>query len=172
MVVLLLISVMAALIIPEMKGTYEDALLRSSARQLVDVFTLAYSRAVSVNQLQRVLLDSRTGRYTIQQGGSPREAQGGLAPGRDTPGVDGTIDPRIAIEIRPPTANVADSTEEAPSQEADELQEKEMSEGIAFYPDGTADGRDILLRDRAGFHLVLQINPVTARVHLKELDHL
>src|SRR3954453_9518465 len=73
MVVLLLISVMAALIIPEMKGTYEDALLRSSARQLVDVFTLAYSRAVTVNQLHRVVLDAKTGHYIIERSANVRE---------------------------------------------------------------------------------------------------
>ena len=33
-----------------------------------------------------------------------------------------------------------------------------------------ADGGDITLRDRAGFRLLLQINPVTARVHVVELE--
>src|SRR6266446_1993484 len=54
MVVLVLLAIMAAVIIPEMKGSFEDALLRSNARKLADVFNLAYSRAVSLNQLHRV----------------------------------------------------------------------------------------------------------------------
>ena len=33
-----------------------------------------------------------------------------------------------------------------------------------FYPDGTADAREIQLEDRDGFRLVLRINPTTARV--------
>ena len=41
---------------------------------------------------------------------------------------------------------------------------------ISFYPDGTADAGDILLRDREGFRLLLQINPVTARVHVVEME--
>ena len=47
MVVVLLISVLTALIIPEMKGTFEDALLRTTSRQLLDAFALASSRAVT-----------------------------------------------------------------------------------------------------------------------------
>ena len=53
MLVLTLIAIMAAMIVPEMKGSMEDALLRSSARKVVDVFNLTYSRAVSFNQLHK-----------------------------------------------------------------------------------------------------------------------
>src|SRR6185503_4211867 len=42
MVVIVLIGIMAAMIVPEMKGTYEEALLRATSRRLVDVFHLAY----------------------------------------------------------------------------------------------------------------------------------
>jgi hypothetical protein len=41
--------------------------------------------------------------------------------------------------------------------------------GILFNPDGTADAREIRLRDRDGFRLGLRINPVTARIHIVEL---
>jgi hypothetical protein len=41
---------------------------------------------------------------------------------------------------------------------------------ISFYPDGTADGGDITLRDREGFRLLLHINPVTARIHIVEME--
>ena len=41
---------------------------------------------------------------------------------------------------------------------------------VAFYPDGTADAAAFLLRDRDGFRLLLQINPITARVHVVEME--
>ena len=41
---------------------------------------------------------------------------------------------------------------------------------IAFYPDGTADSGAVLLRDRDGFRLLLQINPVTARIQVVEME--
>ena len=47
MVVLVLIGIMTAMILPEMKGTYEEALLSSTGRQLANVLGIAYSRAVT-----------------------------------------------------------------------------------------------------------------------------
>ena len=67
MVVIVLIGIMTAMIIPEMKGTYEDALLRSTSRELVSVFGVAGSRAVGVNQVLQVRLDRKTGRYAIER---------------------------------------------------------------------------------------------------------
>ena len=40
---------------------------------------------------------------------------------------------------------------------------------ISFYSDGTADDREVVLRDQEGFGLALQINPITARVKIVEL---
>src|ERR1022692_1708853 len=67
MVVIVIIGIMTALMIPEMKGTFQDALLRSTSRELINVFDLAYSRAVSLNQLRRVRLDEKTGRYLVEK---------------------------------------------------------------------------------------------------------
>src|SRR5204863_8720326 len=48
LVVIALFGILSAMIIPEMRGSYEEALLRSTSRQLVNVCNLAYSRAVSM----------------------------------------------------------------------------------------------------------------------------
>ena len=50
---------MTAVLIPEMRGSYEDALLRSTGRELINVCHLTYSRAVSLNQVHRLQLDER-----------------------------------------------------------------------------------------------------------------
>ena len=170
MVVLLIIAVMSLMIIPEMKGTYEDALLRSNARELINAFNLAYSRAVSANQLHRFRLDTSTGRYFVEKRASGPEAVNGFAPLRNIPGVEGTIDRRISVDIRKSTpASTDESGQEVPPPENDSSG-PDLEEGIAFYPDGTADARELLLRDRAGFRLALQINPVTARVRIVKLE--
>jgi len=41
---------------------------------------------------------------------------------------------------------------------------------VNFYPDGTADSVEVVLRDEAGFGLRLRIDPITARVEILELD--
>jgi type II secretion system protein H len=170
MVVIALIGIMTAMIIPEMKGTYEDALLRSTSRELVSVFGVACSRAVGVNQVLQVRLDRKTGHYAIarrvRDGGSGSR----FVPARDVPGGEGKLDTRISIEIRRPGEDQADGTgaEALPAAESN-LQAQEPDDAITFYPDGTADAREIVLRDRDGFRLALRVNPVTARVHIVEL---
>ncbi len=66
MIVVMIIGIMTAVIIPEMKGSFEDALLRSTSRKLVDLFSLANSRAVGMNRAQQVRLDSKNGRYFVE----------------------------------------------------------------------------------------------------------
>jgi type II secretion system protein H len=165
MVVIVLISIMTALIIPEMKGTYEDALLRSTGRELAEAFALASSRAVSQNQSHRVQLDAHSGRYLVER----KTRLGGqeiFVPLKDVSGSEGKLDPRIAVEIRHPGEMTEVVAGEPPP--SGDNQPSVQPDSIAFNPDGTADAIEILLRDRAGFQLVLQLNPVTARVHIVE----
>ena len=164
MTVIVIIGIMTAMIIPEMRGTFEDALLRSTSRDLVSVFELASSRAISLNQLHRVRLDATTGRYLVE-----REASAGATeefmPLKDVSGCAGELDQRISVEIHRPG-------EEIPASEfALTEQARNPSDTISFYPDGTADAAIILLQDRAGFRLGLKLNPITARVHVFELAH-
>jgi len=169
MMVLLLMATMTALIVPEMQGTYEEALLRSTCGELANAFSLASSQAVSLDQLHRVRLDRQTGRYFVERR-VPATRGKDYLPVRDLPGSEGKIDPRITIEFRRPSeaAPVAPDREASPLAEPD-LPAGELDETIAFYPDGTADAREILLRDRNGFRLAFRINPITARVQMVEL---
>jgi type II secretion system protein H len=163
MTVLVLIGIMTAMIIPEMKGTFEDALLRSTSRDLVSVFELASSRAISLNQLHRVRLNTETGRYVVERrvrAGTQEE----FVPLKDLSGCEGELDKRLAIEIRRPGEEAADASGgQTPAVQ-------NSTDTISFYPDGTADAAVIMLKDRAGFQLALKINPITARVHVFEMD--
>ncbi len=170
MVVVALIAIMTALIVPEMKGTFEDELLRSTGRELINVFNLACSRAVSFNQSHRVRLNWKTGRYFVER---PilEDGREVFVPLRDVPGSDGKLDTRIAILTR---QSAESGLAESPSSEAPEAPATvegatATDEVITFYPDGTADEDAIVLRDRDGFRLALRINPITARVRVIEL---
>src|ERR1019366_8354743 len=95
MVVMVLIGIMTAMILPEMKGTYDDALLRSTSRELVSMCGLASSHAVSVNQAHRLRLDRKTGHYSIERRGSDRGSAGRFVAAGDVPGGEGELDNRI-----------------------------------------------------------------------------
>ena len=166
MVVIVLIGIFTAAILPEMRGTYQDALLRSSSRQLIDVFGLASSRAVSLNQVYRVRLEETTGRYQLERQVASRGMGDEFVPVEDEAGSRGQLDKRISLMVHPVGE---DATEPADSPPATEPGAAGPPGAIAFYPDGTTDGGEIQLQDRDGFRFVLRLNPVTARVHVVEL---
>lgn len=171
MVVLVLIGILTATIVPAMKGSYEDALLRSTARELASACTLTYSRAVTTSQLHRLRLDIKAGRYTIERASRGGEQGTAFVPVREFPGAQGKLDTRISIEIREPVENPSAAPEErAEPIPGDEMRMENPSEVISFYPDGTADAREIVLRDREGYRLGMRLNPTTARVRLVELE--
>lgn len=165
MIVIVLIGILSAMIIPELKGGYQDALLRSTSRNLVNVFNIASSRAVSLNQLHRVRLDAKTGRYVIEK--RIRETVQGdeFAPLKDVSEAEGTLDTRISIKVR----NLEDSQAETPAS-MDSGEKPQAIDSISFYSDGTADAAELLLRDRQGFRLALRISSTTSRVKILELD--
>ena len=169
-VVIVLIGIMAAMIVPEMKGTYEEALLRATSRRLVDVFHLAYSRAVSLNQLHRVRFDKITGRYFIERAAQAVVNGNRFVPARDIPEGEGTLDHRISVEFRKQDEATPSLSDQGMSAASEEPEVRKKDVGFAFYSDGTADAGEVLLRDRDGFRLALRINPVTARVQIVELE--
>jgi hypothetical protein len=154
-----------------MTGTFQDALLRSTSRELINVFDLAYSRAVSLNELHRVRLDQKSGHYSVEKNVNENGREN-FVPADDVSGGKGDLDSRITIEFRPPGEIVpepATQTGAALPDDGSPMNDSPASEvAIVFYPDGTADAGDIVLRDKQGFRLSLRINPITARVHIIE----
>ena len=66
MVVLVVLGVLSAMILPEMRGSYSDAVLRGGSRDLADLCALASSRAISFQRDHRVRLDPATGRFQLE----------------------------------------------------------------------------------------------------------
>ena len=168
MVVVLLIAVLTALIVPEMKGTFEDALLRSTSRKLLDAFALASSRAITLNQDCRVKLDLAEGRFVVERRVmvAGRES---FVPLKDVDGSEGKLDKRIAIQFTSPEELTAgDDSQAAPASDAVTPANTDSENSVAFYSDGTADLAEIQLRDRSGYLLKLRLNPVTARAWIIE----
>jgi type II secretion system protein H len=161
MVVVVLIGILTAMIIPEMKGTFEDTLLRSSGREMVNIIELASSRAISLNQTLRVKFDTTEGRYEVehqQRNGTAED----FVPLEGVTGTQGKLDKRISVQIFDVPTESADATTpaEAPVPNPDSA--------LTFNSDGTANGSVILLKDRTGFQLQLRVSAVTSRVTIME----
>lgn len=172
MVVIVLIGILTAAILPEMRGTYQDALLRSSSRDLINVFALASSRAVSLNQLHRVVLEEKTGRYQLERRVRSLPTGDEFAKVEDDPASQGELDARVSMEVHRPAEELPSAaTEESAPLPVEAGSATDQPDAIGFYPDGTTDGGEIQLQDRDGFRFLLKLNPVTSRVHVVEVGH-
>ena len=169
MVVLAVIGIVSALILPEMKGTYHDALLRSTSRKLIGAFELAASRAVSLNQICRFRLDRRAGRFQLEEAGGPGLRGNGFVPVRDLAGSDGELDERITLVFHPAAEESTPRTGEEDRLVRSQAATAPGLTAITFFADGTCEGGSLELRDSEGFGLLLKLNPVTARVQVIEL---
>jgi prepilin-type N-terminal cleavage/methylation domain-containing protein len=171
LVVVAIISIMSVAIIAEMHGTFQDALLRSTSRELAGACNVASSRAISINRPHRIRIDRSGHRYFLERG---RQGGSDFRPVPDSPGSSGTLDARIAIHILAPGMDSPDDAGEAPPADSGNpggFPAVEPEEALTFYADGTADARKIELADRDGFRLALRINPITSRVRITVMDH-
>ncbi|MBX3734006.1 MAG: GspH/FimT family pseudopilin [Verrucomicrobiae bacterium] len=160
MVVLALIAILSAVILPEMRGTLEDAALRSSARRLVDAFSLANSRAIALSRPHRVRVDRRSGDYVIESQSGRRRSGNPFRQVSDLAGARGHLDSRVLVDIRPsPAADPGEVSSDRTPPRAD---------AVTFFADGTAEAVEVALQDRSGGGLILRLNPVTARVRVIE----
>lgn len=170
MVVCILLAILTAIIVPEMRGSYQDSLLRATGRKLMDAFDLAYSHAASRDEVDRVHLDVRSAKYIVEQR-VETQGQESFKPLTDVPGAEGDLDNRISFQVRNSSEDSTNQTSETVSDEAASRGQSnpEADDAISFYPDGTADDREVVLRDEEGFGLALRVNPITARVKIVEL---
>ncbi len=166
MVVVIVIGIMTAMVLPEMRGTYGDTVLRSASRDLVDACGIASSRAVSFCQEHRLRLDPVEGRYVVERRIGAPNGEESFVPVRDVPGSTGKMDGRLTFRILPPAQGSNGEAAGAAENPEEETSQVGGGDGVGFYPDGTSDGGQILLRDRDGFRLALRINPITARVRV------
>jgi type II secretion system protein H len=171
LVVVVIISIMSVAIVAEMHGTLQDALLRSTSRELAGACQVASSRAIAVNRPYRIRLDRFEHRYFLE-----RSTRGGsdFLLAQDTPGNSGNLDARITINVLEPGMNSPDDSGAEPagnSGNTDDFASIQSEAAVTFYPDGTADDRKIELVDRDGFRMALRINPITSRVQVKAAEH-
>jgi type II secretion system protein H len=64
-VVLTVIAVLSAMILPEMRGSLEETLLRATARRLIGACNVASSRAISSGRPLRLVLGAGAHRFKV-----------------------------------------------------------------------------------------------------------
>ena len=162
MVVLTIIAVMMGVIVAEMTGTREDAILRASARKVIDVLNLASSRAITLGQTHRVQFEPAKHSFEVRRKVHEPGEGFGFVSLKDAAGSIGQWDERIELELPQPEP-------EEGEDEPDETRQAEYG-SVSFYADGTADPFRVILRDRQGFEVVLKVTPASGRVKANHFE--
>ena len=169
MVVVVLIGILSATIIPQMQGTYEEALLRSTSRRLLGALSLARSQSVAVGRPHRVRLESDgyyVERSAIKTGSGPD-----FEPLPNVRGAVGKLDPRISIEVeKSPGSDTGPSGSGRSYAVRKKVAPETGPNEILFFADGTTQGGGLRLRDRQGFGLAIRINPITGGLRVARLE--
>jgi len=169
MVVIVVLTILTATIVPEFSGTIEDARLRASGRDLAAAIRFAASEAITRSRTIRLHVDPAKHEYWLEVENDRREFEPIAHDGR------GRLDERIAVDVMPikPVIMGGPSEDPPPPARTEEPGAEAPPGVIRFYPDGTADGREIVLRSQAGSDedallLRLVVSPTTSRVQVAD----
>ncbi len=158
MVVIVLLGVLMAVTLPNMRGTGQVAALRGAARELAAGLRIARQRAISTHREVFVLFDLEGDRWRINLNIDPEEEPDSHRYSRDSLyelEMPVTLPPKVFFD------SVA-SDEPPPADQRDSLAM------VVFYPDGRASAAQITLRNERGRALTVELAASTGRVLVYE----
>ncbi|MEM7262176.1 MAG: GspH/FimT family pseudopilin [Planctomycetota bacterium] len=188
MVVITLIALLATMMVPDIASGRDEANQRSTVRNLVALLRLARSEAITKGRDHRLVLRPSASAAWLEWRSDRPESDGEFEPvttirlGEDY--VESTRDESVRIPpnaltwadslecgVRPIDPIPFDTTEPPPPPPVRPDEDPQVGDAFAIYfrPDGTSDARQILVIDRTGYTLAVNVDPVTAEVRVKAL---
>lgn len=176
MVVVVLVSILSALIVPAMRGTYKHEVLRSTSRDILMTLRLAHTQAVTKGTRHWFKLNQNLGEFKLEKlEKNPDSGRYAMIPVQGVHGAEGDIPESLAVTIEKALTTSPDPSGmnslgigmnmDNPDAESSSFG---VNDGICFYPDGTSESKSVIISDEDGFILHIVINPLTSRVSLKK----
>ncbi len=149
MIAMTILSVLAIFTIPNMKGPHAFNKLRAGSREIVSLMRMARSTAV-LNEVEVILeLDEEENRYRLNLDNVARKRR---------------LAERKAVE-RSEIANWRDLPKNISFVSVVSLDDEKDRDGVTkilFYPDGSASGSTIVLKNEADKKMTVTLNRATA----------
>jgi len=168
LIVLVIISIMAAFVGPRVAGSMSTLTLKTAAKKVASSLRYARSQATSESRPYFVLFDADKGRLTIKPGQTATKedkekeaAEGEQDTGRSEGMADEAVKERFKVYALPEGVRfdkvVSDKNEAA----SDVFQ-------IVFFPNGGSSGGEVLLENDRGRQYSISVDFVTGTVRLGE----
>lgn len=174
LVVVALIGILAGVMVPEMRGSFEEARLRTTTRKLIQTIAYARSQAITQGAPHRFRVDPAAHQFWIEKQTRPTPTTVSSERVETFGSLVSTYPEGIRIELAPSQAAAApqqsSSDPFAARQPAGQASRTRASQNpkntVTFDITGQTQPTDVIIEDTAGFMRLLQINGLTGRVRL------
>jgi general secretion pathway protein H len=148
-VVLAIMGLSAALVVPRLAGSLQNAQIKAALRDASNLMRRARVHSVLERKEYQVVVDRQTGTLSLQQPETP----------------DGDPPQTLSDVQLPKDLNIA-SLDSAFSRKKKQKQENWVKKYLTFYPMGNSSGGSLHLTDGRERHYTIEINPFTGRVSI------
>jgi len=170
LVVLVIISIMAAFVGPRIAGSMSSLTLKTAAKKVAASLRYARSQATSESRPYFVLFDLDKGRLTIKFGQTATKedkekeaAEGGQDPGASEGMADEAVKDRFKVYALPEGVRFDKVVSDKNEDTSDIFQ-------IVFFPNGGSSGGEVLLENDRGRRYNISVDFVVGTVRLGEAD--
>ena len=151
-IVMAIIALGAVLMVPNIAGWIPHYRLRSATRDVVSALRVAQMKAVARNMDHRVTFDSGEGSYFIMR--------------RTTAGVNNWVRITVSDEV---AAGADDAKQFLPSGvQFDSVNFPTAVNNPEFYPNSTASGGNVVLKNSRGTLRTIIVAPTTGRIRIAD----
>jgi len=151
-IVMAIIALGAVLMVPNIAGWIPNYRLRSATRDVVSTLRVAQMKAVARNMDHRVTFDSGEGSYFIMR--------------RTTAGVNNWVRITVSDEV---AAGADDAKQFLPSGvQFDSVNFPTAVNNPEFYPNSTASGGNVVLKNSRGTLKTIIVAPTTGRIRIAD----
>lgn len=170
MVVIVVITILGGVLVPNFTGDRAEAKLRNAGRAFLNTMKLASSLAATHGRVHRIQVDTKDARCWIEV----LDDEGAYKAVADS---EQELGDGLEVQLRTPEPAAMPSEAEPPPPPLDPREARRFGitvnedlDRIYFHPDGTADAREVMIRAQDGESVLLRLDPTTARVTYQRLD--
>lgn len=169
MMVVIVLSIVAALAIPDLRSASNRARLDGGARRIADLCDLGYRSAVGTGRVHALIFEGDRRHYALFSEGRPQSPDGDSAGSGDE-----SADPNGPPELSPvDTGGFGNEMPEGVMIQSvklanDVLGNDEGRIRILFFPDGTTEFATIILTDEHGDKRRIKLNGISGVVKVDE----
>lgn len=159
MIVVILLGMIAAMVVPDLRGSAERSRMESGARRIADLCDLGYRSAVGTGRVHALVFERDGRKYALLAESAKQNANPGAPSELEPVRLPGTIGSELPEGVKLTSAAFLDET--LSRDEVDRVR-------ILFFPDGTTEYVVLTLTGESGDRRKIMLNGLSGTVTVEE----